>query len=90
MALTILGEVLVEEYDRCQRIKQMYLETLREAPRGSDKRKEYRRRLRRCKKDMRMIRRALGFALRPGLKQFKENKRQWEEQYYRPDAEEKE
>ena len=78
MALTILGEVLVEKYDRCQRIKQMYLVKLREEPRGSDKRKEYRRHLRRCNKDMRTIRRALGFALLPGLKRFKENKRQWE------------
>lgn len=90
MALTILGEMLVEEYDRCQRHKRCWQEAHREAPKRSDRRKECRRCIRRCNKDMRMIRRALGFALRPGLKQFKENQRQWEEQYYRPGAEEKE
>lgn len=37
--MSILDEVLVEEYDRCERIKQVYLEKLRDLPIGSLSRK---------------------------------------------------
>ena len=72
MALSILGAVLVEEYDRCERIARVCRERLHGLPKDSAEYKDYRRMLRECKADMRKIHRALGFSLRPELKRFRE------------------
>lgn len=37
--MSILDEVLIEEYERSERIKQMYMEKLRDLPKGSLSRK---------------------------------------------------
>ena len=74
MALSILGAVLVEEYDRCERIARVCRERLRVLPKGSAEYKAYRRMLRECKADMRKIQRALGFSLYLELKRYREER----------------
>ena len=71
MALSILGAVLVEEYDRNERIARVCRERMRGISKDSAEYGDYRRMLRECKADMRMIRRGLGFSLRPELKCFR-------------------
>lgn len=72
--MTILQEVLVEEYVRLVNLKTMYLDILKEEPKGTDRWKHYKRRIRDVKTDMRRIRRAMGFRLFPAVKHFRNEK----------------
>lgn len=72
--MTVLQEVLVEEYDRLTKLKKMYLDILKEEPKGTDRWKHYKRRIREVKADMRRIRRAMGLRLFPAVKRFRNEK----------------
>ena len=61
--MTVLQCVLVEEYDRLTKLKKMYSDILREEPKGTDRWKHYKKRIRECQADMRRIRRAMGLRL---------------------------
>ncbi len=72
MALTILDEVLLEEYDRCERQRQMHLDRLSSLPASSagspdvlKRREMHLRALVRIDDDMQKIRRALEGILTP-------------------------
>ena len=72
--MTILQEVLTEEYVRLANLKTMYLDILKEESKGTDRWKHYKRRIREVKADMRRIRRAMGFQLFPAVKRFRNEK----------------
>lgn len=57
--MSILHDVLVEEYDRCIRQKKIWKDALKDLSR-KEHFQSYRKALRRTKKDLRMLRRALG------------------------------
>ena len=71
MALTILDEVLLEEYDRCERQRQLHLDRLSALPASSaaqevqQRRETHLRALVRIDADMQKIRRALEGILQP-------------------------
>lgn len=58
--LSILDEVLIEEYGRCERHKRLYQAQIKELSRKDKRRKEYKERLCRAKRDQRTIQRGLG------------------------------
>lgn len=58
--MPILEEVLLEEYDRCKRSIKAYSSRLKESPKNSTQYNQFKQNIRRVKKDIRMIHRALG------------------------------
>lgn len=60
--MSVLEGILLEEYERCIRRKKVWKEALKD-PERQEWRESDRRALRLTKKDMRMLRRALGFRL---------------------------
>lgn len=78
--MSILQEVLIEEYDRCLRRKKLYKEKLCLYTKGSFDYKRYKKRIHLINADMWAIRRALGFSLYRGLKAFRiHNKNRYNE-----------
>lgn len=62
--MSVLEDVLIEEYDRCRRHKKLRQKALKEHPKGSpDYYPQTKQIIRNINKDMRMLRRALGFRL---------------------------
>lgn len=61
--MSILTEILLEEYDRCCRHKQARKDDLYRHAKGSQEYIQTKLIIRNINKDMRMLRRALGFQL---------------------------
>lgn len=60
--MSILDEVLAEEYDRCERHKCLFYKELHElSPDDIENKAKFKQSIKRCKEDQRKIRRALGF-----------------------------
>lgn len=58
--MSILQEFFLEEYTRCHQQKKAYKNDLQDHPKGSNRYKQLKKSIKCVKKDMRILRRALG------------------------------
>ena len=61
--MSILQEILLEEYDRCHRHRRVCQSEMKELPKDSEWYRHLKKVIRRINRDLRMLRRALGFTI---------------------------